>query len=119
MNVTDHRCQILVRIDENGFVATAKKRAIATMAPIESLGVDPINMAHDPREIPLRRSKTEVIMVTHQRIGKNFDSPAPMGFGHGVEKRLIVSVVCKRWLLRPSSVHNVIDGLGKLNSEWT
>jgi len=40
-----------------------------------------------------------------------------MGFGQGIEKGLIVSVVDKRRLSCPTPVHDVIDGSGILNSE--
>src|SRR6266542_4649853 len=80
MNVTDHRCQILVRIDEYRLVAAPKQRAIAAMTSIEPLGIDPVDVAHDPGEVAFRRSKTEMIMVAHQRISEHFDSPQPMRF---------------------------------------
>src|SRR5918995_3064517 len=82
MNVTNHRGQILVRIHQDRLVAAPEQRTIAAMAPIESLSVDPIHVAHYPGEITLRGSKTKMIVVPHQRVGKDFDSPQPMGFGY-------------------------------------
>jgi hypothetical protein len=35
-------------------------------------------------------------MITRQRVGKDFDAPQPVGFGHGMEKRLIVVIADKR-----------------------
>jgi hypothetical protein len=66
-----------------------------------------------------RRSKAEMIVVSHQRKANHFDSPLPMGIGYGVEKRLIAALAAKCWLSCPSSVHVVIDGCWKLNSQWT
>jgi hypothetical protein len=37
-------------------------------------------------------------MISHQTIGKDFDAPQPMGFGQGIEKRLIVRPSDKRRL---------------------
>ncbi len=119
MNVTDHRSQIIVRVNEYRLVAAPKQRAIAAMAPIESLGVDPVHVAHDPGEIAFRRSKTEMIVVPHQRIGEDFDSPQPMGFGEGAEECFIVTIVGKRRLSRRTPIHDMIDGSGKLDSQWT
>ncbi len=40
--------------------------------PVESFGIDAIHMAHDPGEVAFRCSKTQMIMISHQRIGKDF-----------------------------------------------
>ena len=119
MNVSEHRGQILIRIDQDGLVAAPKQRAVAPMAPVESLGVDSIHMAHHPGQIALRCSKTQVVVVPHQRVAEDFDSPQPMGFGESVEKGSIVGVHDKHGLSCRSPVHDVIHRLGKLNSQWT
>src|SRR5688572_11980355 len=66
MNITHHGCQIFIGIDEDRLVAAPKQRPVAPMAPVESLGVDAIDMAHAPGEVSLGSSKTQMIMISHQ-----------------------------------------------------
>ncbi len=42
-----------------------------------------------------------------------------MGFGEGIEECLIVIIVRKRRLSRRTTVHDMINGSGKLDSERT
>src|SRR5688500_1360876 len=117
MNVAYHRRQIFIGIDENALIAAPKQCPIPPMAPVESLSVDTVNMAHDPGEVSFRSSQTQMVVISHQTIGKHLDSPLPMGFGQGIEKSSIVSVVDKCRLSCPTPVHYVIDSPGILNSE--
>jgi hypothetical protein len=96
MNVTNHCGQILISVDHNRLVAASKQRTVAAMGPVESLRVYPVDVAHDPRKVAFRCSKTKVIVVTHWRIGEDFDSSQPKSLCHGVEDDLAVPVVGKR-----------------------
>lgn len=89
------------------------------MAPIESLRVDAVEVAHDSEQISFQCSKTEMIVIPHQRIGKNIYSPQPMGLANGIEEGFLVTVVGKRRLSCRAPVHDVIHGSGQLDSQWT
>jgi len=49
-------------------------------------GRDAIEMTHDSGQNSSRWSKTQMIVILHQRIGENFDFPQPMGFANGIEE---------------------------------
>ena len=77
------------------------------MASVESLGIQTIDVAHDPGEITFRCPQAQMIMIPHQRIGKHFDTPQPMGFAQGVEKGLIVGIVVK-WCLADTILYSYL-----------
>ena len=67
--------QIFIGIDEDGLIAAPKQCPIAPMAPVESLGIDSIDVAHDPGEVSVRSSKTQMIVISHQGVGKHLHAP--------------------------------------------
>ena len=111
--------QILAFLNEDRLVASAKQRAVAAMAPIESLGIDAVDVAHEPRKVSSRCSKTQMIVISHQTIREDFDSPQPVRLAQRVEEGLMVSVARKRRLSCCTPVHDVIHRIGKLDPQWT
>jgi hypothetical protein len=73
MNVTHNREKIFVSIHQYCLVPTPEQCAISSMAAIEALRVNPIQMAHDPGEISLRGLKEKMVVVGHEtvRVGVN------------------------------------------------
>jgi hypothetical protein len=75
VNITDHGCQVLVGVDEDRLVAAAKKRPVAPVAPVEPLGIEAVYVAHDSGEITSWGSHAQMVMISHEGIGKDFDVP--------------------------------------------
>ena len=59
-----------------------------------------------------RCPKTKMIVVPHERIGEDFNSPQPKSFGHRVKERLTVPVVRKRRLPCGAAIHDVVERPG-------
>src|SRR5262245_13486031 len=89
------------------------------MASVESLGVYSIHVAHHSRKVAFRCPKTKMIVVSHERIGEDFNSPQPKSFGHRVKERLTVPVVRKCRLPCGAPIHDVVERPGILDSERT
>jgi hypothetical protein len=94
--------QVLIGIDEERLITATKQGSVALVAPVESLRIDAVYVAHDPGEIASRCSHTQMIVIAHQTIDKDFDAPKPMRFGDRIEKRLIVRPSDKRRLSCPT-----------------
>jgi hypothetical protein len=60
-----------------------------------------------------------MIVISHQTICEDFDSPQSVGLGHRVEEGLMVSVAPKRRLSCCAPIHDVIHRIGKLDPQWT
>lgn len=68
------------------------------MAPVETLSIETIDMAHNPRQVKLRSSQTQMSVVSQLKNRQTPRSPLPMGFGQSLEKKLDVSTVDKHQL---------------------
>ena len=88
MNIADHRKKIFFSIDEDHFISTAKQRSVTMMNSVKLLGIDPIEMAHRPRQSSRRGRQQEMVVVVHQTIGMDFNLPEPGDVGEQVEKSL-------------------------------
>src|SRR5262245_8088883 len=76
-NVTDHCGWLLIGVDQCRPVAAPKQRTVAAMAPVESLGVYSSHVPNHSRKVAVRCPKTKMIVVPHERIGEDFNSPQP------------------------------------------
>jgi len=74
-------------------------------------------MPHDAREISLWGTQTNVIVVPHQTVCKELDSPTVVDFANGLKKGFVILLVEKNFLSRASTVHDVIDGSRVLNTK--
>jgi hypothetical protein len=119
VDITHYLSQISVFIHHYGLVTPSEKRAVAAVFPVEPLCVESVHMSHDAREISLRGAQTEVIVVPHETVGKDFDSPPVVNFPNGFHKALVVLLVDKDLLPSASTVHDVIVGFGILDTKWS
>src|SRR3970282_3048118 len=117
MDIAHHWSQVGILIHHNGLVAPPKKSTVTAMNTVKSLSVESIQMSHDAREISLRGTQTDVIVIPHKTIGKEFNSPTLMDFTNGFKKGFVILVIVKDVLSSASTIHNVIDGSGILNSQ--
>jgi hypothetical protein len=109
--------QIVILVNDNRLIPTPEKSTVAAVKSVESLRVEPIEMLHHPRQISLGCSQTHVIMIAHNAIGKYLHCPAIVNFADGLKKPLVVLLVEENSLPRTSTVHDVIDGSGILNTK--
>jgi hypothetical protein len=74
-------------------------------------------MPHDAREIALRGTQAKVIVVLHETVCKDLDSPTIVDFTNRIKKGFVVLLLEKDFLSRASTVHDVIDGSRILNTK--
>jgi hypothetical protein len=58
-----------VLLDENGLVPTLEQMACPSVAFVEELGVDTVQLPHTEGEIAIRRFDKDMIMVGQEAIG--------------------------------------------------
>jgi hypothetical protein len=76
-------------------------------------------MAHHTGKIALRSPQAHMVVVAHETVRKDFNSPKLMDLSQGVEKYFIVSLVQEGLLPGASPVHDMIERGGKLNAQGT
>lgn len=117
VDIAHHLGQIGILIHHNRLITPPEKRTVAVVNTVESLSVESIQMPHDAREISVWGTQTDVIVIPHQTVCKEFDSPTVMDFARGLKKGLVVLLVEKDLLPRASPVHDVIDSSRVLNTK--
>lgn len=68
-----------LRINENGFVASAEERPVTMVGSVEALGIDPVNVTHHPGQASPRGLQQEVVVGVHQTEGIDFCIPELTG----------------------------------------
>jgi hypothetical protein len=88
------------------------------MGTVEPLRVQTLQMAHHTGEITLRSPKTNMVVVAHKTVSKDFNAPKLMGLGESPKKRFIVLFPQEGLLPGTPTVHDMIDSSWKLNPKW-
>jgi hypothetical protein len=60
---------MIVCINQDSFVMTAKELSLLFVATIETLGITPVYMPHPPRQIAIWCLDQQMVMVRHQAKG--------------------------------------------------
>ena len=79
------------------------------MTAIKPLRVQPMHMPHHSRQIPFRRPKTNMIVIAHQTVRKDFYSPIVRELRLGSQETPRNLLLKKGRLPSGAPVHNVID----------
>src|SRR6266540_6490877 len=82
------------------------------MDPVKLLRIDPIEMAHRPRQNSRRDRQQEMVVVIHQAIGIDLNLPQPGHVGEQVEKSLAFFVFDEDITAGLATVHDVIVRAG-------
>jgi hypothetical protein len=117
VNVADHCAQIGLGLDENGPVPAPEQGPIAPVGPIKALGVEPVDMAHDPGEVPLGGSEKEVVVGPQEAVGEHLHAPSGVCLGHALEEPLVIAALTEDPVAGHPPVQDVVDGAGVLYAE--
>ena len=73
MNISAKLQQVVVPVDDNRLIAPLVKMADPLVAPIKRGRVADIKMAHELRQIALRRRYDQMKMIAHEHVGMNIN----------------------------------------------
>ncbi|SNQ60978.1 hypothetical protein MNV_2170003 [Candidatus Methanoperedens nitroreducens] len=109
--------QVHLRVHHDRFVAATKQRSIPCMPTVIALRVQPVQMAHDPRHVALRRLNEQMIVIAQQAKGHDSDSPHLMAVGQNIEKELAIGSICEHILIGQAAIHDMIVGAWICNAK--
>jgi hypothetical protein len=89
------------------------------MPAIESAGVSAEEPFHAHHQIGLRRFGDKVKVVSHQAIGVDLPASLFAGFAQGAKESLAILVIEEDRFPPISPAHQMVDGSGKLNTQWS
>jgi hypothetical protein len=99
--------------------SSLKQVPYPTVALIESLGIDAVQLPHAYRKISVGRINKQMVMIVHQAVGMA-DPVVSMGnIRKGIQEDLSVLVVSENCLSLISSASDVIDSSWKFYTQWT
>jgi hypothetical protein len=75
---------------------------------IESLGVNPVDMAHAPGNVPSWRLNKKMIMIRHQAISRYPQFPQSRRLLENLNEIPIIIFTCKDLLTPPPAIHDVV-----------
>ena len=105
-----------VAIDAHSVVACLEQVTDAPVAPIDVLGIIPIELAHHPGEVGLQCRRQRMVMVVHQDI-RVHEFPIPFDrLGQPQKEVLAVAVVAVEGFALVAARRQVIDRARKLDS---
>ena len=73
---------------QHRFEPSLEQMTDQTVAPVEGLGVDAVEVPHQSRQLPRVRPHDEVILVAHQAVGQDIGVEARQRRGEYVELTL-------------------------------
>jgi hypothetical protein len=117
--MTAQRQQVGVTVHQDGFESTLKEVSHEPVAPIEGLGVNAIQVTHQPRQICLPRMQHQVVMVAHLAIGEQLRVEPVYRMGDGVKLRLPIKVVPIDRFAPVAARRDVIDRVGEFDAQGT
>ena len=103
-------------LDNNGFVPSLKNVPGTLVSAIESLRVDPIELSHPVRQVPVNGLDKQMIMVIHQAVGMTEPIESRHHLLKDGEKLFPVFLLCIDRFSGISPGGHVIDRSGKLYS---
>ncbi len=91
MNVFYYMSQVLLCLNEYGFITSSKQSPISFMLTVISLSVNSIYMPHESGQISFRGVNNNMTMVAHKAISRNVHiEQAARFFKHIYEKLVII-----------------------------
>ena len=85
------------------------------MTPIESLGVDTVDMSHSPGKIRVWGLNQEVVVVGQETIGGNPKMPEFTGLLDGLQENLVIFRAPENRFPPSSAVQDMIPGIRKFD----
>jgi len=104
-------------IDQHRLVTAAKQRTIPTRRAVVVLGIDAINVAHDPLQIAGRGAQEQVIVVVHQTVRVPVRIKALRRIAQQGQKIVAMIIACENRTPRGTPVHHVIPGARVFDTE--
>jgi hypothetical protein len=89
------------------------------MPAIEPSGISAEEPFHARYQIGLRRLGDEVKVISHQAIGVDLPTGLFAGLAQRAEESLAILVIKEDRFTPISPAHQMVDGTGKLNSQWS
>ena len=108
---------MLLTLDQDRTVATLEEVADSSVTTVERLRVHAVQVPHPAREVRLRRANEQVVVVSHQAVGKAAPAKAVVRVCEHLEETLSVRVISKD--LRPlvASRRQVVDAVFDLETQ--
>ena len=75
MNVAHNRCEVFIRIDEDGLVTASEKGAVSMVGAVEALCVNTAQMAHNAGKVARGCPQAEMVVIVHKAVSDNLDPP--------------------------------------------
>ena len=89
-----------------------------SVAPIEVLGVDTVEVSHGPCQVGLRRLDEQVVVVAHQHVGMQHQVVVRDDGGQPSQKGLAVPPVAVDRLARVATRRDVVAGAREADPQW-
>jgi hypothetical protein len=102
--------EIVVFVDQNRLVSPTKQWSIGNGAPIVSLRVDTVYVAHGSTEIGAWSTQQQMIMVVHKAVGVTLHAKDLANLADQVEKQSAAETVWKDDTTTGTTVHDMVPG---------
>ena len=117
LDIAAQRQQIGVAVDKDGLEAALEHNSHQSMAAVEASQVDPVELAHNQRQIRLARVQHQVVVVAHQAVGQNLGVKAVHGLGQDAQEGFAVFVVLEDRTAPIAPCRDVVQRAGELNAQ--
>lgn len=117
LDVTAQRHQIAVAINQYRLEAPLEQMTDEAVAPIEGLGVNAVEVPHQPLQLPQVRLHHQVITVAHQAIGQDIGVELRQRLAKHVEPTLAASIVPVDRLATVAARDEVINGAWEFDAQ--
>jgi hypothetical protein len=87
------------------------------MPPVEPLGIDAVDVPQTSRKIAVGGLNQQMIMVRHQAIGRNPETPEVACLPNGLKKRLVILGTPKNGFFPSSSIQDMIPSVGIFDAQ--
>ena len=112
MDIAQYFEKIAVRINKHCLVSASKQLTVFLVAPVETLGIDTVDMTHTTGEIAIRSMDQQMVMIWHQAIRRYFKIPSIRRLLKNLDEGFIVMSVQKNVLPSSATIHDMIPGSG-------
>ena len=104
-------------VDDERLVTSAEEVPEEFVAAVEAAGVGAKEPFHANDEIGLGRFGDQMKMIAHEAPGVELPAGFFAGFTEGIEEAVAILVVVEDGFTPVPTIHQVIDGSGKLNAQ--
>jgi hypothetical protein len=117
LHIPAQRQPISVAINLERLEPALEQMADQAMPVVEGLGVDAVQMSHQPRQTALARVQHEVIVVAHLAVGQHLGVEPVHGRCQHVQLQQAVGIVAIDGLAPVTPRSDVVSGAGELDAE--